>query len=176
MARLIPLFVALALPGLAQAQDRPFEGPHVEAIAGYDRTDVGPGLGARNGITYGIGGGYDVRTGGFVIGPEIEVSDSSVSQTTGSIERSVGRSLYGGVRAGVVIADPLLLYVKGGYANGRFDARGGPAPYTGSGFRVGAGGEFALTDRQFVRAEYRYSDYGREARGQTFVLAIGTRF
>jgi len=175
MVRPIAVVLALAIPGLAQAQERGFEGPHVEAVVGYDRTDVAPRFGADNGITYGLGGGYDWRSGGFVFGPEIEIADSSVSRTTGTIKRSVGRSLYAGVRSGFVIADPLLLYLKGGYANGRFEANGANA-YTGSGFRIGGGGELAVTGRQFIRAEYRYSDYGRRARGQTWVLAVGTRF
>lgn len=165
----------LACPTLAQAEPRTFEGPHIEAIAGYDRTDVAPGLGANNGVVYGIGGGYDWRFGGVVVGPEVEANDSSVRRTVGALGLGVGRSLYAGARIGVVAADPLLLYIKGGYANGRFDANGASA-YTGDGYRVGAGGELAVTDRQFVRAEYRFSDYGREARGQTWVIAIGTRF
>jgi outer membrane immunogenic protein len=176
MVRLILVVLAFFVPAMAQAEGPTFEGPHIEAVAGYDRTDVAPGLGANNGIIYGIAGGYDWRSGALVIGPEVELNDSSVSRTTGAVERSVGRSFYAGARTGFVVADPLLLYIKGGYASGRFDARGGPASYTGDGFRIGAGGEYAVTQRQFVRAEYRYSDYGREARGQTWVIAIGTRF
>jgi len=75
----------------------------------------------------------------------------------------------------VVVVPSLLAYAKGGYANGRFDSSAGDR-YTGDGFRIGGGAELAVTDRQFVKAEYRYSDYGRRARGQSWVIAIGTRF
>ena len=165
------LAVALcAIPAAAGAAEA-FTGPHIEAIAGYDRTDVGPGLPAAGGLVYGLAGGYDIAAGGVRLGGELEADGSTARATVAGAPRRVGRSLYAGLRAGVVVAPRLLVYAKGGYANGRF----GDA-YTGDGFRVGGGGEWALGDRVFVRAEYRYSDYGREARGQTWIGGFGYRF
>jgi outer membrane immunogenic protein len=165
---------ASVIPFMAKAGDR-FEGARVEVIGGYDRTDVAPGLGAENGVVYGLGAGYDFRFRSVVLGVEAEANNSSVERSAGAITRMVGRSFYAGARAGVIIADPLLVYIKGGYADGRF-AGSGVTSYTGSGFRVGGGAELALTDRAFLKVEYRYSDYGREARGQTGIVGFGLRF
>ena len=164
--------IALALiPVAAQAQS--FTGPHIETVGGYDQTDVGPGLGAANGVVYGIAGGYDIALGGVRIGAEAELNESTVKRVIAATERRVGRSLYAGLRFGVPLGDAFQIYAKGGYANGRFS---GPVSYTGSGFRAGGGGEVALGRGLFARGEYRYSDYGRAARGQTWVVALGTRF
>ena len=163
---------AILLVGtMPAAAAEPFTGPHVEAIAGYDRTDVGPGLGAAGGLLYGIGAGYDVALDRIRVGGEVEANDSTAAQAVTGVERRVGRSLYAGVRAGVVVASRLLVYAKGGYANGRFGDS-----FTGDGLRIGGGGEFALTGQAFLRAEYRFSDYGQEARGQTWVAGLGLRF
>lgn len=169
---MVAAFVAV-MPITANAGGR-FAGAHVEAIGGYDRTDVGPGLGAENGSVYGIGAGYDIRLRSLVLGVEFEGNESSVERNSGSVTRTVGRSLYAGIRAGLVLTDPVLVYAKGGFANGRFAGSGAPS-YTGNGFRVGGGAELAVTDRFFVKAEYRYSDYGREARGQTGIIGLGLR-
>lgn len=169
--RCLPLLLACVLPGATAGAAEPFTGPHLEAIAGYDNTDVGPGLGAAGGFLYGIAGGYDVALGGVRIGGEFEADGSTSGQTVAGVERNVGRSLYAGLRAGVVVTPRLLVYAKGGYANGRFGSL-----YTGDGFRIGGGGEFALSSPVFARAEYRYSDYGREVRGQTWVAGLGYRF
>jgi outer membrane immunogenic protein len=166
--------IAALMPAPAVAGGR-FAGSHVEAIAGYDRTDVAPGLGAENGVLYGVGAGYDVRLSSIVIGVETELNGSSIRRTSGIVRRSVDRSFYLGGRAGLAVAGPLLIYVKGGYANGRFGGRN-VAGYTGNGFRLGGGAEVAIADRYFIKAEYRYSDYGREARGQTAVIGLGLRF
>jgi outer membrane immunogenic protein len=165
------LLALVLTPAAAQAQS--FTGPHVEAIGGYDQTDVGPGLGAANGVVYGIAGGYDVAMGRVRIGTEAEINESTVKRVIAATERRVGRSLYTGLRFGVPLTDMFQIYVKGGFANGRFS---GPVSYTGSGFRAGGGGEVALGHGLFARGEYRYSDYGRTARGQTWVAALGTRF
>ena len=174
---MIVRFVAFAVAGLSissvvEARNA-FTGPHVEAIVGYDQTDVAPGRGAANGVIYGIGGGYDVALGAVRLGGEAEINESSGDEIVAGSAQRVGRSLYLGGRFGIPIIDSALLYAKGGYANGRFL---GPADYTGSGFRIGGGAEVAITNTVFGRAEYRYSDYGQTARGQNWVLAIGARF
>jgi hypothetical protein len=50
------------------------------------------------------------------------------------------------------IAGRVLTYAKGGYANGRFS---GPVRYTGDGWRIGGGGELALSHNLFLRAAFR---------------------
>lgn len=170
MHRLSLIMLLLPCAAAAAPSATPFTGPHVEAIAGYDNTDVGPGLGAANGFLYGVAAGFDLALGDMRLGGEIEADGSTARQEIGGVDRRVGRSLYAGLRAGLVVAPRLLAYAKGGYANGRF------GDYTGGGFRIGGGGEFLLSPETFIRAEYRYSDYGRSARGQTWVTGLGYRF
>ena len=60
---------------------------------------------------------------------------------------------------------PALLYVKGGYANGRINATytaGGTTTKDGTnsdGWRVGTGVELPVAKNMLVRAEYRYTNY-----------------
>ena len=63
---------ALAATPAAAQDSQPFNGGHVEAITGYDHITDGD-----DGILYGIGAGYDFRTGNVVLGIEGEVLESS---------------------------------------------------------------------------------------------------
>jgi len=69
------------------------------------------------------------------------------------------------MRAGVVVGNKALLYVKGGYANGRINATytaGGTTTKDGTnsdGWRVGTGVELPVAKNMLVRAEYRYTNY-----------------
>lgn len=169
--RMIACLTLFLMPVAAHAES--FAGPHAALIAGYDQTDVGPSLGAASGVLYGVTGGYDFALAGVRLGGEAEIAESTAKATITGAEQRVGRSLYVGARFGVPLGDAVLIYAKGGYANGRFS---GVTPYTGNGFRIGGGGEIALSRRLFARTEYRYSDYGRQARGQHWIIAVGTRF
>jgi outer membrane immunogenic protein len=79
----------------------------------------------------------------------------------------------GSVRARLGYAiDRFLPYVTGGVSFGDFRFAGGPgisAPFTPSlvpwsktltGWNIGAGLEYAITDNWIARVEYRYTDYG----------------
>jgi outer membrane immunogenic protein len=157
----------------AQAQSVGRTGPYLAVVAGWDQTDIGPSLPARTGVTYGLAGGYDWSLGGLVAGLEAEIAKSTVKGIISGAEQRFDRSFYLGGRVGVKASDQILVYAKAGYANGRF---AGSVPYTGDGWRIGGGGELALTDQLFARAEFRYSDYGRIARGQQATAAFGWRF
>jgi outer membrane immunogenic protein len=167
----------LAVPALAaapaHAADQTFTGPHVEAVLGWDQTDIGPGLPAREGLGYGVAGGHDWAAGPLRLGVEGEFAGSTVEDMIGGSTQRLGRSFYVGGRLGLPVVRRILVYAKGGYANGKFS---GPANYTGDGWRIGGGGELALTERFFLRTEFRYSDYGRRARGQQAVAMLGVRF
>jgi outer membrane immunogenic protein len=165
--------VAFPFAAPAQAQSASKTGPNVAVIGGWDQTDIGPSLPARTGVVYGLAGGYDWSFGGLVAGLEAEVAKSTVKGTISGTEQRFDRSFYLGGRIGVKASDHILFYAKAGYANGRF---AGPVPYRGDGWRIGGGGELALTDQLFARGEFRYSDYGRIARGQQATVALGWRF
>lgn len=166
----------LAAP--AMAQDGPFAGGRVEALAGYDNVqDGGDGSSeGTSGFTYGGLVGYDIQRGNTVFGLEGEVTDATTSTrsynalTAGdrfSIE--AGRDFYLGGRIGAVISPQAMVYAKGGYTNARVESRytTGATGATETidkvnldGFRVGAGLEYKLSPTSFIKGEYRYSHYG----------------
>lgn len=134
-----------------------------------------------SGIAYGIEVGYDFQIGsGLVLGAYAgaELSDSRVC--TQMIEDDMAcsdleRAFTVGARAGVPLGRSSLIYVKGGYSNGKFDVAYDPDvtdndddepgdTYAFSksrgGFHAGAGVEVGLTSALYGKLEYVYSDYG----------------
>ncbi|MBX7496442.1 porin family protein [Qipengyuania sp. 6B39] len=174
---------ALSAPAMAQdATDGTFTGPRVEALVGYDVTKAGSDVDddvndnndqSIDGVTYGVGVGYDFNAGGVVLGLEGEITDSSANvefdgndgEFFGLGDVHAGRDIYVGARAGVLANPDLLLYVKGGYSNARYNLN---SSYNGEeyrakidtdGFRLGAGAEYALNTNTYAKIEYRYSNY-----------------
>jgi len=170
---------ALAAPAMAQDADKAFSGAHVEAIGGWDRVQ---GEGAHDdGVLYGVGAGYDIRTGNTVFGVEGEASDSTQKENVGGLTEHASRDLYIGGRVGAVVGGNNLLYAKAGYTNARYSVSG---TATGvdlahgnlDGVRVGAGIEHQLSNNMFVKAEYRYSNYQSGVSRNQVVGGVGIRF
>lgn len=174
--------IAMATPAMAQSSDDNFSGFRVEALAGYDVTEAGSTVDndanpnddqSIDGLAYGVGLGYDYDAGGVVLGLEGEFSGSTAEtefeggdfENLGIGNVETGRDLYLGARVGVKAADDLLIYAKGGYTNATFNirSRDGDTQYNADldtdGYRIGAGIEYALSDRSFAKVEYRYSNY-----------------
>jgi outer membrane immunogenic protein len=170
---------ALAAPAMAQDGDKTFNGAHVEAIGGWDRVQ---GEGAHDdGALYGVGAGYDFRSGNAVFGVEGEASDSTQKQKVGALTEHASRDLYVGGRAGFVVGGNNLLYAKAGYTNARFTVTGTDTGVTLArgnldGYRVGAGLEHQLSNNMFVKAEYRYSNYKDGVSRNQVVGGVGIRF
>ena len=179
---------ALALMGLAapaSAQDAvagTFTGPRVEGIVGYDISRAGSDVDndtntnddqSIEGILYGVGIGYDFDFQGLVVGAEAEYAGSTADTEVnngdfegfgfGSVE--TGGDLYLGLRAGARVGERGLVYVKGGYTNLEYNIEAGDLTRSFrtdldvDGWRLGAGAEYAMTERSFVKLEYRYSNY-----------------
>lgn len=125
-----------------------------------------------------IGGahlGYNLQIGQWVAGIEGTVDGTSIRRSafdpvTG-ITASTREVVQGSVRARAGLAfDRVLIYATGGAAFTGIDntyAGGFLAPgafesiaRTRSGWTVGGGLQYALTDNWSIRAEYRYSDFG----------------
>ena len=169
--------VAMASAAPAFAQDRaPFTGPRVEALVGYDSVRAGnedAGDDSVDGLTYGVGAGFDFDLGGVVLGIEGEYAESEGSQEfgqtingtafLGSID--VGRDIYVGGRIGVPVTPRTLLYAKAGYTNttidSTFTSAANAVDFDASvdGYRLGAGVEQMLGRNLYLKAEYRYSNY-----------------
>ena len=118
--------------------------------------------GSEDAFTYAVNAGYDFRLGqgGARAGVTVELGDSD----------ETGRDLYAGVRVGGVVSNRAMLYVHGGYTN--LNAGG----FNFEGIRAGVGAEYAVSDRVYLNAEYRYSDYdsGLDFHGAT--VGVGFRF
>jgi len=182
----------LATPAFAQATEPSFNGFRIEALAGYDMLRSGnedqqdsedeSGSDSINGVTYGIGLGYDFDLGGIVAGIEGEISDSTGKQTEQetfdgiaiAAGFKVGRDLYAGGRIGFNAGPSTLIYAKGGYSNTRVDAfvevDGERFKTKGNvdGFRLGAGVEQLFGRNAFGKLEYRYSSYSKLESGDDF--------
>jgi outer membrane immunogenic protein len=191
-------YVALAalVTGLAAApafaQDAPSaSGFHIDGIVGYDRPHV-DGI-HTNGVTYGVGAGYDLQVGRALVGIEGEATDSSADRCeTGLViagDRTCAalrRDLYVGGRVGALIGNRTLLYAKAGYTNARArvtydDGTAATAADFSDhrdldGVRVGAGLQFGLGEHTYLRTEYRYSNYQDGVDRHQVVGALGVRF
>jgi outer membrane immunogenic protein len=185
----------LATPALAQDDPpppppaSPMSGFRVEALAGWDHTEI---LGDDDGgILYGIGIGYDFQTGRAVLSIEAEANDSTNNGCiTGIVNANdrfcvtSGRDLYVGARAGFLVGRNVLLFGKAGYTNARYvseydDAGAGIHDRYGTnldGIRVGAGAQFGVGRNAYLRTEARYSNYEGGGDRGALLAAFGFRF
>jgi len=181
----------LSTPAFAQNSSPPTGGFHVEGLGGYDSARVLSN--DDGGVLYGIGAGYDFRLGRALLGIQGEASDSTnegclrgVIVTGDSVCAAAGRDLFIGGRAGFMAGRRVLIYGTAGYTNARFrvDYLDGTAAGASNfsyaqnldGIRVGAGAEFGIGRRAFLRTEFRYANYeGGSDRGQG-VAGFGFRF
>lgn len=179
-----------ATPAFAQEANAPFSGVRVEAVVGYDTTDIEDE--GANGVVYGAGVGFDVQSGNLVFGVDGEVSKSTLDQCVAAVSiagdqlcAEAGRELTVGGRIGAVVAPSTLLYARAGYTNARvnleYDHPNGTTLDTIEsenldGVRLGAGVEQAIGTNAFARAEYRYSNYEQGYDRHQAVVGFGFRF
>ena len=179
-ALLIAPLALVAISSPAQAEE--FEGPFVGAAAGYSRDEIGPDLGDdltldreldRDAAYFQLFAGYDyavaprVRLGGeaaFGIGADDELR---LGDATGTLKLDPQYTFEFTGRAGYLVGDIALLYVRGGYQNSRVEATlsetGQPVlrdKDNADGWLVGGGLEYAFGNNLRSRIEYRYSDLG----------------
>ena len=193
--------VALATPAIAQsAADSPFNGPRIGVVGGYDQSGAGSSIDddtddnnndqSIEGIGYGVEAGYDIDTGGAVIGIEGEYLESTADTQfedgdfegfgLGSVDAN--RDLYVGLRAGAKVTPNTLVYAKGGYTNAKYDilSNDGTTEFTNDvdtdGYRVGAGVEYAMNSGMYIKGEYRYSNYSEAEIDMEGTLADSERF
>ncbi|TXC72219.1 porin family protein [Sphingomonas ginsenosidivorax] len=166
-------FVVVASPAIAQTAK--VSGPRVEANVGWDRVVLkadGESEG-KSGVTYGGEIGYDVMIGSrAVLGAYAGIDGASTKDcdSDGTLSGCVkaGRNLTAGARVGYLVGPTSLLYVKGGYSNGRIQVSvtetAAPAfafddGVNLRGFHVGAGAEVGLGHGLYGKAEYSYTNY-----------------
>ncbi|MBN8921248.1 MAG: porin family protein [Rhizobiales bacterium] len=128
---------------------------------------------ASDGVVGGLHLGYNYQVGTMVFGIEGDFEGSGVSGdstvaapfTSMSFDSRWQGSIRG--RLGAAFG-PTLLYVTGGaaFADFRHELQVGGGPIeefdrSKTGWTVGAGVEYALSQNWSTRLEYRYTDYGR---------------
>lgn len=123
---------------------------------------------------YGLTAGYNYQSGPLVAGVEADLDFGSVygsANPRANVWSSGNVTGTGSLRARFGYAmDRALLYVTGGYTGAAVrgsltDLSGAPNVYANqsaylNGFVVGAGLEFAVTDRISIKGEYLFNDYG----------------
>ncbi|OAN66871.1 outer membrane protein [Sphingomonas sp. TDK1] len=165
--------VASATPALAQ--DATFQGPRVEAVAGWDRLETkGPDA---SGFVYGGAAGYDLQRGNFVVGVDGEITGTTAKKTVGAVQVKGGRDFYAGARVGYVVLPNTLLYGKVGYDNSRVITRSGKLHVADNvdGIRLGAGVERTF-GHYFGKVEYRYTNASDHIERHQVLAGVGYRF
>ena len=179
--------LALSAPAVMAADLPAYEpAPAVIAPAGF--TWTGPYIGAQAGYSWGdaakaspdgwmVGGylGYNYQFDGspVVIGIETDINYADIDDRRSARggRTKVSTNWAGATRARIGYAfDRFMVYGAGGlaYAGREFSrSPGDKDKKTAVGWTVGGGVEYAASDNVAVRAEYRYSDYGKD----TFKLA-----
>jgi outer membrane immunogenic protein len=139
---------------------------------------IGPGGGVvaalpgstEQGIVGGAHMGYNFQVSQFVFGLEGDVDGSSYNggNGTGLVAYMSREPIEASIRGRLGYAwDRVLVYGTGGAAFGDFhDTYTGPGGVdstwnTRVGWTAGGGVEYAVTNNWSIRAEYRYSDFGR---------------
>lgn len=176
---LLPSLAAALVASAAPALADPFDGPFVGVQAGYNRDEVSNISGnaltddaSRDSAVLGIYGGYDYRVSDrFVLGGEAGLNFSIDDELRGgnsaaAIDINPKRAFDLSARAGYLVTDKALVYVRGGYTNVRAEVSVDDGTSTISdssnldGWLVGGGVDYALTESVSSRLEYRYQDLG----------------
>ncbi|PYB73014.1 outer membrane protein [Rhizobium wuzhouense] len=142
---------------------------------GYVGLHAGYGWGEGDAAAGGATGTIDFdggRFGGFA-GYNFDLGSSLIAGIEGDLgydwnEREDGTETFGTTIQGAIrgrigyAVDRALIYAAGGWAAAQFsfEDTGVSIKETMNGWTVGAGIDYAVTDRLFARAEYRYNDYG----------------
>lgn len=209
----ILVFVAaLAAPALAHAADVVGEEPpapsvpYEEPVASggwsgpYAGVTLGYGLGTATSDVTGAGnlrgpngalfGGAQGQSGQIVYGVEGDVGYDGATATMGAttVRRGVDGSLRG--RLGYAVTDQILLYGTAGGAakQTRISDASGNASGAALGWTAGAGLDVKVTDKTFLRGEYRYTDYALktldtgsgpqaiDTKGSRISIGLGVKF
>ncbi|HEV2571834.1 outer membrane protein [Methylocella sp. CPCC 101449] len=137
---------------------------------GWGRSEIGAISYNANGVVGGLHAGYNMQFGSIVAGVEGDIEATSLKGSTAfpGVLLKTRAPWQGSVRARVGVAfDRALIYATGGVAIAQLKHDIIIPPFafgtstTRAGWTVGAGVEYAINNNWSVRAEYRYTDYGR---------------
>lgn len=190
---------ALAMVGAAHAADLPRKGapqtfaPAVQSVPMWnglyfglnggaiwgDFTKGGSNIDGKTAFTGGVTLGYQQQFGQFVAGVEGDYNYSGLSgrglTAPAGIPVKGELSSFGTLRGRLGVAfDRALVFGTAGLAVGNIELSGAPGKASGTktGYVIGAGLEYALTQNFSVKTEYLYMPLGATALG---VLGPGTK-
>lgn len=198
-----PVIIAAAATGLAvpaQAQD--LTGFRIEARGAWEQAGVDATLpnpdddeeeqgdefltasDDDSGLAYGVELGFDAQVGSGLVLGAYAGADLSDSDICGELVEDdlacagIERTFTLGARAGIPLGETSLIYVKGGYSNGKFETTydadvtdnddedaGEILAFSKSqgGYHAGGGIEVGLTSGLYAKLEYVYTDFGDRA-------------
>ena len=128
----------------------------------------------QSGATVGMIAGYNWSAQNFVFGLEGDVKAAWVSGSSLVAAADLSQNMRwmgtARARAGVLLAPALLVYGLAGLSAADFQLQGAVAGGGSSdrvllGLQVGGGAEVKLTEQWSLRAEYTYTNFGREQIG-----------
>lgn len=174
--------LSLAVPA-AQAADLPAYEPAPAVAAVPSFTWSGPYIGVQAGYAWGrasnmkndgamVGGylGYNVQLDNspivFGVETDLNYSDADGKKSRRGFRTTLNSDYNGAVRGRVGYAfGRFLVYGAGGfaYADREFKRFGDSDSKTAYGYTVGGGVEAAVTENVALRADYRYTDYGKDS-------------
>lgn len=166
--------IVLVMAGTARAAD-PYGRPGSTWSGPYAGVHIGGGVGEAGSVNtsggvIGAQAGYNVQVDQFVVGPEVDISASSVSHDSfvSKYRQKWNGSLRG--RAGVAF-DQALVYGTAGLAVAGHELKTGGASVekTHTGIAVGAGADFKLSQNVILRGEALHYNYGKE----TYTSTLG---
>ena len=130
-----------------------WEGGYAGVQAGYGFGDATPGD-DPSGVLGGVHAGYLFQVGPIVVGPEIDVDASAIDSNELDIDAIARAKL----KAGYAV-DRFLVSGTAGYVHawGEDDTAG---DVSDGGYEVGAGLDFAATDKIVVGSDYMYQNFG----------------
>ncbi|MDT2021744.1 porin family protein [Methylocella sp. CPCC 101449] len=152
---------------------------------GWGRTEFGGLTYNANGVVGGLHAGYNLQFGSIVAGVEGDIEATSLkgSTTIGINTFKTTVPWQGSLRARLGVGfDRALIYVTGGVAFAGLKHEVFIPPFalsnqsTRTGWTLGGGVEYAFSPTWSIRAEYRYTDYGRYTASFFPFGAANTRF
>ncbi len=137
-----------------------WNGFYVGALVGYHTEEIGSNAGQGDGALGGVYLGYNLRLGqNVVVGVE---GDYSAASGDGYPALGMEMSQIGSLRGHIGYAmNRIHFYATGGYAYSRFSSAfgSGNSSESLSGYAVGGGLDYMLTDRMSARLEYLYMNF-----------------
>jgi outer membrane immunogenic protein len=125
-----------------------------------------------------IGGqiGFNYQINQIVLGAEADLAYTAIGgHNPGGGGITVRNMALGSLRARAGYAfDRSLLYVTGGlgFQRASFATTAGPEPYTRTGWTIGAGWEYAITQNVTAKIEYNYYNFGTRTLGPIYTGTV----